>query len=622
MTSPRNKIIALAKRPIFSEADASGFCFQGFVGDRIRADLENWLLPAPKSNPAMLQMFRDRDRKPRRKLCPWAGEFAGKYLTSAVLAIRTTGDERLGKLADEFARDLIDSQDADGYLGPYQREERFFGKPKDGLHDHGSLWDVWGHYHCMLGLLLWYYESGYKPALDACVKAADLICRTFLDRDVPISANTTEDNGALHIFPLLYEETGENRYLQMAQRVVKDWERPGGIDYLRDALAGKAFYEFKWPRWEGLHAVQGLVELYFITGDEKYRKAAENVWISAIHSDRHNTGAFSSNEGAVGNPYDLRAIETCCTVAWIALSIDMLRLTGNPLVADEMELATFNAMLGAQAPSGRWWTYNTPMDGERQAFVQTVRSQLQVGGHELGCCTVNGPRSLGMIGQWAVMTNESGVVLNYYGPCEASLQLPEGGKLSLKQNTEYPMGGDLSIQIGLDKPSKFKLHLRVPGWSEHTAIAVNGEPVREVKPGTYCALDREWQPGDAITLTFDMSLHFWVGERDVDGKISMYRGPILLAYDQRCNTMDPDDVPSLNVGNLDYEFVRWEKWPKPWMLLRFKSSDGRNLFLCDFASAGGVGTQYRSWLPFRGITKREFFHPKPLFSDPMCGKEE
>ena len=58
----------------------------------------------------------------------------------------------------------------------------------------------------------------------------------------------------------------------------------------------------------------GIVEMYWITGDEKYRKAFEHIWWSIVKFDRHNTGGFSSGEQAAGSPYNPSAIETCCTI--------------------------------------------------------------------------------------------------------------------------------------------------------------------------------------------------------------------------------------------------------------------------------------------------------------------
>ena len=76
----------------------------------------------------------------------------------------------------------------------------------------------------------------------------------------------------------------------------------------------------------------------------------------------------------------------------------MLQLDRRPAnVADELELSLFNAILGAQHPYGRWCTYNTPMDGAREASAHTIVFQSRAGTPELNCCSVNGPRGLGLL---------------------------------------------------------------------------------------------------------------------------------------------------------------------------------------------------------------------------------
>ena len=95
-----------------------------------------------------------------------------------------------------------------------------------------------------------------------------------------------------------------------------------------------------------------LAELARISGDDKYRKAFTNLWWSIARLDRHNNGGFSSGEQAQGNPYHPGAIETCCTIAWMAMTVEMLRLTGDPIAADELELSTLNSAMGLFSPDG------------------------------------------------------------------------------------------------------------------------------------------------------------------------------------------------------------------------------------------------------------------------------
>jgi DUF1680 family protein len=366
----------------------------GRIGDYLSAVSEQWLKVAPFSNPAMLDMFRDRDREPKRELLPWSGEFAGKYLTSAVQVYRVTGDMSLRQLIAKFVAQFISLQAEDGYLGPWPKENRLTGSaPNVRLNftcpeqfcetwnkAYRKTWDVQGYYHTMLGLLLWFEETADESALTCTRKLSDLLCDTFEHKPLldmaepPITTGNTEMNHApIHSLCLLYKHTGNHRYLTMAKKICDEFGatdergKPLAGDYLNGTLAGKEFYELPKPRWESLYPIMGMAELYAITGDEKSRQAFERTWWSIVKSDRHNNGGFSSAEEAVGNPYDKGGIETCCTIAWIALSVEMLRLTGNSVIADELEFSTLSSVIGLHSPNGRWATYNTPMDGVREA---------------------------------------------------------------------------------------------------------------------------------------------------------------------------------------------------------------------------------------------------------------
>lgn len=501
-------------KPQCDPVSGVNFHLTGEIGRRLSAVTDQWILPAPFANPAILEMFRDRDRKPARNVMPWAGEFAGKYLTHAVQVYRLTRDEKLINQLRWFVAELVSLQAEDGYLGPWSKDFRLTGRAFVGS---GNTWDAWGHYHIMLGLLLWYRETKDQPALTCARRIADLLCKKFLNTGLRlVSTGAEEMNLApIHALCLLYKETGEQKYLDLAHEIEKDFETPPAGDYVRTALARKEFYQTPKPRWESLHPIMGIAELYYITGDEKYRRAFEHIWWSIARYDRHNNGGFSSGEQASGNPYHEGAIETCCTIAWLALSVEMLRLTGNSVVADEIELSTLNSGLGLISPSGRWVTYDTPMEGCRTASQHTIVFQARPGQPELNCCSVNGPRALGLISEWALMADDQGILVNYYGPGKMSAALPSGNTLTLTQDTEYPIENQIRLSVQVDRPEIFSLALRIPYWSEKTSVRLNGTAVSDIRPGQYLRLNRLWSSGDEITVDLDFRFHFWINEDKV-----------------------------------------------------------------------------------------------------------
>ena len=568
--------------------------FDGPVGERVRANVDNWLLCAPQANPGMLEMFRLRDRKPLPELVPWAGEFVGKYLISAVQALRMVEDARLRQQVAEVVAGLIATQAEDGYLGPFPKAERLRGH-----------WDLWGHYHALVALLLWHEQSGVAAALAAARKAADLVCATYLDTGHRvIEAGDPEMNMAILTgLAMLHRATGEPRYLRMAREVETDWERAG--DYLRAGLDGREFFRSPRPRWESLHDLQGLFELWRITGDARYRAAFEHHWRSIRRWDRRNTGGFSSGEQATGNPYAPTPIETCCTVAWMALSIDYLRLTGDPRAADDLELATLNGGLGAQHPSGRWWTYNTPMDGTREASAHTIVFQARAGTPELNCCSVNGPRILGSLSEWAVMSASNGVVLNWLGKMRCTASLPDGVPIEINSSADAWREGKTELSVISAATRPFALKVRIPAWARTARARLNGAPLPNVLPGAYLTFNRNWAASDRLEILFPLPLRHVMGANAASGKVSVYRGPLLLAYDQAQNDFDEAALPALDLARLAEAqtlppagtHTTWDAGLSPWVTVAVPTANGPTLRLVDFASAGAGGTRYRSWLP-------------------------
>ncbi len=588
-----------AVAPLLHTAVGADYDLSGYLRGRIDRLVQEYYVSTPATSPAMLQILRDRDKRPvRDPLMPWAGEFAGKYLTGAVLHWRLTRDETLKTTIDAFARDLIATQAPNGYLGPFPAETRLTGRN----------WDIWGHYHCMLGLMFYYEDTGYEPALDACRRAADLLFETF----GPGGPLLTNDDGAgsmnmavCHSLVLLYKKTGVQRYLDLAKYIVHEaWNSPGAGRWLESALAGKPVVEFPQHRWECIHSWQALAELYWLTGDDQYRRALMVIWESGLRGDRHNTGGVTAGEGFQGTPYHTAAIETCCTVAWVAMALDVLRMTGDSRIADELEWSTLNSALGAIPYGGRVCAYNVPMDGTRLFGVE-LPWQSPKAGPDLNCCAVNAGRPLGMIAQWGLMSgNDNSLNLNYYGPGKMHADVA-GQTVELLQETNYPVENTVRLTVKPRHAANFTLNLRIPSWSQQTVVKMNGQETPAVA-GTYLPISRKWKKGDVVELTFDFSLRFWAGEQEFANKVSVYRGPLLLAYDARYTDLNPDQVPALDWKSTTLQLQDWQGPIAPWLLGTLRSANGAEFPVCDFSSAGQTGNHYLSWLPSRDCPPSAF----------------
>ncbi len=577
----------------------------GRLGSLLHAHEESWVGRILAEEPNLFGAFRDREGNTLFKTM-WHGEFPGKLLSGTALMYAMTGSEAARHTGDALAAALKETQAADGYLGPWDHARRFDGSTEpdhtrwqDG-HDIGR-WDTWGQYHCIYGLYRWYKLTGDRGCLETAMRALDCIYDHFIAQNRSfVRQNWAECNLAIgHAFALLYRECGKPEYLQAAKHIVHtEWDAEYSDYYTRRRLccgwltaaeSGVPFGCSGQPRWEGVYSLQTLAELYRATGEDRYRDAACALWRDIAATDRHNTGSFGTGEGATGDLYGTGS-ETCNTVAWMAFSTDVLQLTNDSRIADELELSWFNAALGSLLAGERDFTYMNDSDGSRLPANIVLKEQSYDGARDMSCCQANGTRGIAQPADWAMLCEENGLWLNWYSEAQFTWAASQKNTVRLTLHSGYPADGQIRIELHMDAPSYFALHLRIPGWSAHTSLTVNGIPCTGLQPGSYCTLDRRWRPGDVIELALDLTPHFWPYAEG--NRFSAYCGPVLLAYrtqEREPLQFTPDAFAAAKPADADALTA-----------LQVCAADGMPMLFTDYYSAGKDGSSFASWLAAAG----------------------
>jgi hypothetical protein len=196
-------------------------------------------------------------------------------------------------------------------------------------------------------------------------------------------------------------------------------------------------------------------------------------------------------------------------------------------------------------------------------------------------------------------------VLNWLASAKIATKLDDGSALTLRIESDYPAGSNITVFVEPEREREFTLSIRVPGWSRQHSASVNGVEQAPPAAGSCLAFTRAWRKGDRISLSLDMSVRAVPGDKEARGKVSLYRGPLLLAYDQRWNSFDERQIPPLDLARLAEARIAaagknqlpLEQMFSPLLSLEIPTHSEATLRLCDFASAGSTGTRYRSWLP-------------------------
>jgi DUF1680 family protein len=589
------------RESVFRSLPTGNVVIGGLVGERIDRCIENRVMTQDIER--LVKPYRERSDGPDG----FRGEFWGKWFTSLVLAYTYRPCPEIKAKLDEAARMLMETQTADGCISTYPYPDQ-----------HG-MWDVWSRKYALLGLVHYYEVTGEKAALDAASRMLEHFCTQVGPGKVRLADSGhwawkgLPPSSFLEPVAILYRLTGKKAFGDFAQWIVNHWNEPSvylpeGLQLVDKALdVNVPARETGNPKgYEQMSCFEGLCELYRADGERRYLDAAIALAHKIREQERMIVGSGANHEmwfnGARYQTETLeQPIETCVTATWMKLCARLLELTGDLVWADELELSLFNALPAAMTPDGSWWSYYSPLTGER------VASHFQYTDIGLSCCVASGPRAMLLTHRWAVMQDDAGPVVNLYAPGTARFSSAKGGEVEIQQTTEYPKKEKVVLTIRCAQPEIFKLRLRIPAWSRNTLVSVNGK-ISPVTAGKYHSIERTWKDGDTVELVLDMRTRA-VPAPSGAPQFALVRGPLVLALDNRLakasrktarlivdadgyvDTSVPDRKPDNIFLTCEVPFV----YHKVHIV-----SEPETLTFCDYASAGNEWSGenlFRVWLP-------------------------
>ncbi len=313
-------------------------------------------------------------------------------------------------------------------------------------------------------------------------------------------------------------------------------------------------------------------DLYLETGREDLLQHVPGLWDEIVDSRMYVTGAVASHgESFSPEPFNLphtqlenkdRSLgETCASIAFILYSWRMHAITGESRHFDAIENTLYNHVFGAASLDGMGTFYYNPMrmvgdlNEHTDHWHRPVSSRCMLPKvNRTSCCMTNLWRFLGALPEYVFSFDPNGVSINLYTSASVTHGLPDGRRIDLTIETEYPHQGEVSIRFDGEEPTPYNLRLRIPGWCSAATVDWPEEKKQGIAGGCTFEIDRTWEKGDTVQLALDIPVRMILSDARVvanTGQVVFARGPVLYCLEQEdvqfpveqaAVALDPADV--------------------------------------------------------------------------------
>jgi uncharacterized protein len=501
----------------------------GLLGDRQRVNREVTILRGAEELERAgtlenLRLAAGRAAGSRRGMV-FSDSDVYKWLEAIAWEIERKPSAELEALARETIELVAAAQEPDGYLGSYAQVVDPAWRWTDLEQGH----ELYCAGHLIQAGIAFVRATGDVSLLAVARRFADLIDEVFG------SGGRAETDGHPEVevaLVELYRQTGERRYLELADTLVTRRGHgmfAGGrfdLRYYQDTEPVREARTIVGHAVRALYLAEGVTDLYAETRDDALLASMLSQWDDMASTKTYLTGGVGSRhyDEAFGDSYELppdRAYcETCAAIASIMWNWRLLLVTGESRFADLLERTLYNGFLSGLSLDGGSFFYSNPL--------QTRAGERRHSWNPVACCPPNVMRLLASLHHYLATTGDGGVQLHQYATSTIRAAVPVAGPVELAVETDYPWSGSVAVEVVACGDAEWTLSLRVPAWA-HGAV-VDGQPVA---PG-YAELTRRWRPGDRVVLELDVSPRLTAPNPRIDavrGCLALERGPVVYCFE-------------------------------------------------------------------------------------------
>jgi hypothetical protein len=426
------------------------------------------------------------------------------YIRNALLLNDANAIEKTKRYIDK----ILATQDADGYLGIYDKELRY--------HFTGENGELWAKATLYRGLLAYYECTQDQKVWNALLKAVDNVMQNYpINHSDPFNVGNGFSGGVAHgltftdVLDRMYQLTGDKKYWDYAAFLFMNFSNNFSSE--KDVQLKNIFDPTYKLQSHGAHTYEhtrSLIVAAYATGNADLQKAL-SIYLTRLKNATTRTGGAIGDEWIGGRTANSTNIgyEYCSLHELMNSYTVLLQKTGNNNYANDAENIFYNAAQGSRNPDHSCIAYlktdnSYEMMGTKNGEVEAGRNQTRYKyspAHQdvAVCCNPNAGRITPYFIQSAWMKEtDTSLVATLLAPTVVNTSVKHIN-LKIEEITAYPYLNNFTFKITPEKDIRFILKIRKPEWVR----SIRTKEKYSIKDG-YVLIDRKFSTNDQVVLEF------------------------------------------------------------------------------------------------------------------------